>query len=174
MIQDVHKDNQWYLIQCKPRQSFRAELHLNNQGFSCFHPTYPQKKKVKNQGISSIQTVISPLFPYYLFISLSSLESWFTIRSTRGVKGVVSFNGKPGRVNSEIIKGLQYHCNILNGIEPPPLFRQGDKVRIKEGCFKELEAVVMADTGEERITLLLNLFNREQQVELPITSVASC
>ncbi|GGI82235.1 transcription/translation regulatory transformer protein RfaH [Legionella impletisoli] len=173
MIQDVFKENKWYLVQCKPRQTFRAELHLTNQGYHCFHPTYPVKKKVRTNGTIAIQTTIEPLFPHYLFVSLSNLDSWYTIRSTRGVKSIVTFNGIPGSVSHSILEGIRYHCNVLNGLEPEPMFKEGQRVRITEGCFKELEAIVAANTGEERVILLLNLFNREQQIELPITSIAA-
>ena len=36
---------------------------------------------------------------------------------------------------------------------------------ISEECFKVLEAIVMATTGEERESLLINLFNRQQYID---------
>ena len=52
-------DGQWYLVQCKPRESFQAEANLNNQGYQCFHSTYPVKRKIA--GV--VQSDIAPLFP---------------------------------------------------------------------------------------------------------------
>lgn len=173
MKQDVCNDsNNWYLIQCKPKQSFRAQEHLTNQGYTCFHPTILRRKKVVKQGQAQIKTAIEPLFPHYLFILLTQGQSWLSIRSTRGVKKLVTFDGKPCVVELEIIEALKHHCDVLNGQQPELLYKAGDKVKITEGCFKELEAIVQAANGEERVILLLSLFNREHKVELPVTAVS--
>ncbi|TAL66422.1 MAG: transcription/translation regulatory transformer protein RfaH [Legionella sp.] len=166
----MYEDSRWYLVQCKPRESFRAELHLSNQGYQCFHPTYPVKKQIS--GL--VKTVNFPLFPYYLFVLLSATSTWSTIRSTRGVNRLVSFNGIPASLDHNIIDGLQRHCARLNGHEAPPLFNCGDRVLITDGCFKELEAIVIATKGEERVSLLLNLFNRQQSLDLPISALKIC
>ncbi|MDP3705985.1 MAG: transcription/translation regulatory transformer protein RfaH [Legionellaceae bacterium] len=164
----MDKDSKWYLVQCKPRESFRAEIQLSNQGYQCFHPTYPLKKTSRD----SIQTLLSPLFPYYLFVSLNQLTSWSSIRSTRGVSRMVTFNGVPASISNDLIEDLRNICIKMNHSGPENMFKKGDRVRITQGCFKDLEAIVMAPTGEERVILLLNLFNRQQHLELPETSLA--
>ena len=164
----MSNDGRWYLIQCKPRESFRAEVNLNNQGFQCFHPTHPVKRKVS--GV--VRSVIVPLFPHYLFVLLNSQSNWSTIRSTRGVSRIVFFNSTPASLDHQLIAGIQYQCARLNGQEVAPLFKPGQHVRITEGCFKELEAIVTATSGEERVTLLINLFNRQQHIELSVHAVA--
>jgi transcriptional antiterminator RfaH len=162
-------DGRWYLVQCKPRESFRAELNLKNQGYECFHPTYPVKRKIAG----SVQSVISPLFPHYLFVWLTPIANWSAIRSTRGVSKIVYFNGIPASLDSQLIAGLKLQCARLNGQEAEPILKVGQHVVITEGCFKELEAIVTATTGEERVILLISLFNREQLVELSVHAVAS-
>lgn len=159
----MHHEVNWYLIQCKARESFRAEMHLKNQGFECFHPTHWVKKKSRG----TVQTVLSPLFPFYLFASLGAMGSWATVRSTRGVKGIVTFNHKPAIVPQSIIDGLQYQCQKMNADAPPPIFQRGQRVLIQDGCFKDLEAIVMSVNSEERVVLLLNLLNREQEITFP-------
>ncbi len=163
----VYMNKRWYLVQCKPRESFRAELHLKNQNHDCFHPTYVIKRK--RAGV--IQSIVEPLFPHYLFILLNDTENWSKIRSTRGVSRVVHFNGVPARVSQQLVEGLKRQCARLNGQMPEPLFKVGDRVVVTEGCFKQLEAIVTAISGEERVMLLLNLFHREQQVELTVNAI---
>lgn len=164
----MYQSGQWYLVQCKPRESFRAEMHLINQNYTCFHPTYPIKRKVAGR----MQVTIAPLFPHYLFVLLSEIDNWSAIRSTRGVSKMVRFNGVPASLDHHLIEQLQRHCARLNGEAPEPIYKIGDRVIVTDGCFKELEAVVTATSGEERVTLLLNLFNRPQYVELPVDAVA--
>ena len=161
-------DGRWYLIQCKPRESFRAETNLNNQGYQCFHPTYPVKRKIA--GV--VQSVIAPLFPHYLFVLLNSTDNWSSIRSTRGVSKIVYFNSLPASLDHHIIAGLQQQCARLNGQAAEPILKVGQRVVITEGCFKELEAIVTATSGEERVTLLINLFNRQQYIDVSVHAVA--
>lgn len=161
-------DGRWYLVQCKPRESFRAEANLQNQGYQCFHPTYPVKRKVG--GV--VQSVIVSLFPHYLFVLLNPVTNWSPIRSTRGVSKIVYFNGLPASLDNHLITALQLQCAKLNGQEAEPILKPGQRVIISEGCFKELEAIVTAVNGEERVTLLINLFNRQQYVELSVHAVA--
>jgi len=166
---DAVSQARWYLVQCKPRHTFRAEEHLVNQGFECFLP----KHRVKRKARQKIVWVTEPLFPHYLFIRLDDESNWATIRSTRGVAQVVRFNGVPVPAPEPIVRGLQQHCARLSGAEPEPLFRPGEQVVITEGCFKQLEAVVQATKGEERVVLLLNLLNQPQCIELPATAISS-
>ncbi|HBI21716.1 MAG TPA: transcription/translation regulatory transformer protein RfaH [Legionella sp.] len=165
----MYSSSQWYLVQCKARESFRAELHLTNQNFTCFHPTYPIKRKIAGR----VQLTIAPLFPHYLFVLLSEADNWSAIRSTRGVSKMVRFNGVPASLEHQLVEELQRHCARLNGDSPEPNYKIGDKVVVTDGCFKALEAVVTAASGEERVTLLLNLFNRPQLVELSVSAVAA-
>lgn len=161
-------ESRWYLIQCKPRDSFRAEFHLRNQGYQCFHPTYPVKRKIA--GV--VKLVTAPLFPHYLFILLNSIDNWSPIRSTRGVSKIVYFNGIPASLDHAIIDALQQQCAKLNGQAAEPILKPGQRVVITEGCFKELEAIVTAATGEERVTLLVSLFNRQQHIDVSVHALA--
>ena len=80
----------------------------------------------------------------------------------------MSFNGAPASLEHNVIEVLQKHCAKLTGNAPDLLFNIGDRVKVTEGCFSQVEAIVTATSGEERVILLLNLFNREHHVELPV------
>lgn len=162
------EEGRWYLVQCKPRQSFRAEINLKNQGYECFHPIYPVKRKIRGM----VQTVMAPLFPHYLFVLLNARHNWTPIRSTRGVSQFVYFNGIPASLDEGFITALQQRCAKLNGQGAEAMLKPGQRVMITEGCFKDLEAIVTANTGEERVMLLINLFNRQQYIELSVHAVA--
>lgn len=159
----------WYLIQCKPREAFRAEEHLKNQHLECFLPIH----QVKRQRRGRAQWVAEPLFPHYLFIRLNDESNWGVIRSTRGVSRIVDFNGKPAPVMDEIINALRHHSKLLQiaGSQPKPLYSPGESVLITDGCFRELEAIVKTAKGEDRVILLLNILNRQQEIELSVNSV---
>jgi transcriptional antiterminator RfaH len=160
-------DSHWYLVQCKPRESFRAAMHLENQGYTCFHPTY----HVKRKRAGTISLVLEPLFSHYLFVQLSLSDNWSSIRSTRGVSRLVYFDGVPAKLDSLTIETLQRQCAKLNGEPVQSLYQVGDCVVITDGCFNEVEAVVTAVSGDERVSLLFNLFNRQQCVDLSVKAL---
>ncbi len=163
----VSSDSRWYLVQCKSRESFRAAAHLSNQGYTCFHPTH----HVKRKRLGSVSTQLEPLFPPYLFVLLSATDNWSSIRSTYGVSQLVTFGGVPVSLDALMIGTLQRQCAKLKGEIVQPLYQVGDSVLITEGCFKDIEAIVTATRSDERVVLLLNLFNRNHHVEMSASAV---
>lgn len=159
-----NEDVNWYLVQCKPRQDERAEQNLSNQGFVCYRPNQ-QVQRIRHGKRAQL---CESLFPGYLFIQLDHInQNWSSIRSTRGVNRLVGFGGMPMPVHDAIIEGLrgreqQRPCSGL---------QRGDRVRITEGPFRELEAIYMKDDGDERVVLLLNMLQRQQRLSFPLTSI---
>jgi transcriptional antiterminator RfaH len=156
--------NTWYLLQCKPQQSYRAQEHLQNQHYHCFLPeiTRDQIKKGKRQLITE------PLFPGYLFLQVNEQQSWSPIRSTRGVARIVAFNGRPEPVPDSIIAALQERI----AQQPPEQNLQaGDPIRITQGPFANIEAIFSAYDGDERVVILLKLLQQQQKLVLPANSI---
>lgn len=159
-------DIAWYLVQCKPRQEGRAQEHLDRQGFECFYPT----TWVATLKAGKVNKRMQPLFPSYLFIRLGSQDNWTALRSTRGVSRVVSFAGQPCRVHDAIIEHLIQRCTDTAG---GSALNPGDKIQVKVGPYAEMEAIFLAMDGDERVMLLLNMLNREQQVRVPLSQVTA-
>lgn len=154
----------WYLVQCKPRQDERAEDNLMHQGYHCYRPQHWCERTVRGRR----KTVAESLFPGYLFIQLAIDANWAPLRSTRGVNRVVGFGGgMPLRLDSTLIAHLQQRTDT----HTKPTFEEGDRVRITAGSFAELDAIFMAMDGEQRVILLLNMLNRQQQVSVPLLSI---
>ncbi|MFZ3155515.1 transcription/translation regulatory transformer protein RfaH [Pseudomonas sp.] len=153
----------WYLVHCKPRQDARAEEHLLRQGYTCYRPQHSCERIVRGRR----QTVSESLFPSYLFIQLASDANWAPLRSTRGVSRIVAFGGMPLRLDNSLIAHLQQRTATI----VKPALEAGDSVRITQGGFAELDAIFVAMDGEQRVLLLLNMLNRQQQISMPLTSV---
>lgn len=155
----------WYVVQCKARQDERAEENLLRQGYVCYRPKYRCSRLLRGQR----QTVEESLFSGYLFIQISPEDNWGPLRSTRGVIRIVGFGGEPLSVNDGVIEQLQQHDR-----EPcrEELFSAGEKVRIKEGPFSELEAVFQEMDRNERVVLLLNFLQREQRILMPLVNIS--
>jgi len=155
----------WYLIQCKPRQDERAEENLLRQGYELYRPKLHVERLMKGQR----KEICESLFPGYIFIRLGLLDNWSPLRSTRGVTKIVGFGDFPLAVNDNLIDQLKLHES-----EPGilPAFSVGDKVRIKDGPFSELEAIFLAADGSERVILLLNFLHRQQRIRMPRIAIA--
>ncbi len=154
----------WYLILCKASQDERAQVNLVNQGYTCFRPMRRRERVLRGRRL----VVCESLFPSYLFIQLGADDSWAPLRSTRGVSRVVSFGGKPLAVRDEVIAQLYEHDSVAL-LERR--FSYGEKVRVEQGPFAELEAIFLAMEGEERVVLLMQLLQREQRISVPLADV---
>ncbi|CAM3825922.1 transcription/translation regulatory transformer protein RfaH [Vreelandella rituensis] len=154
----------WYVIQCKGGESFRAAEHLANQGYEILHPVLKVQRKRQNK----LTWITEPLFPYYLFIRLDQIASnWGPIRSTRGVLRLLTFADTPVPVKDDLVETLKSHATAEDET-PHTYFMAGEKVRITQGPFKELEAIFTRTKGEERAIVLLNILQRPQHLEMPL------
>lgn len=155
----------WYLVQCKVGETLRALENLENQHYQCFMPLMRVEKIRKRKRV----ILEEPLFPGYLFIHLDQLvDDWQPIRSTRGVARLVAFGGMPLAVDQAFINELQSRCSIQKAMQT---LRKGEKVRITEGPFRELEAVFESFDGDERVVLLLSFLHRQQRLVVPVGSI---
>jgi transcriptional antiterminator RfaH len=164
----------WHVIHTKPRQEFRAEENLKNQGFEVFLPTY-KLEKLKDGKLS---TQVEALFSRYLFIRLDNVTSnWFPIRSTRGVSEMLRFGrgGNPIFVPDDLVASLQNRSLTEEPIHT--LFEAGDAIEIKSGPFAGLngfyEKVVQASSGEVRAMLLIELLGKTQRLSVSLDALKS-
>lgn len=155
-------DFKWYVVQSKPGQVERAAQELLNQGFEIFSPRITVERIRAGKRIEKVE----PLFPGYLFIELSELNSnWRPIRSTRGVARILTFGDKPAVVPDDVVENLRDRLRSegeLCSLEPQ------QPVRIEEGPFSNLNAVFLEYDGEKRAFLLLELLGRWQKLSLPL------
>ncbi|MDZ4297733.1 MAG: transcription/translation regulatory transformer protein RfaH [Moraxellaceae bacterium] len=161
---ELMTDRHWYLVQCKPRECFRALDHLKNQAFEAFLPT--RSREVVRRG--KCQVIEEPLFPHYLFVRLSDVaDNWAPLRSTRGVARVVRFGDIPLSVPDDIVSALQQPVPAA----PQAMYSVGDKVQITQGALAGLDAIFAASDGDERVVLLIKLLHQDQMVKVPLSQV---
>jgi transcriptional antiterminator RfaH len=156
----------WYVIQCKRREEFRALEHLERQEFSCYLPTLAVVKRRNGRKLDERE----PLFPGYVFVRLDDAsDNWRPIRSTRGVIQIVQFSEHPLPVQDEIVEIIRQR---LAGNPPRiPYLRSGERVVITEGGFANLEAIFVADDGDKRVMLLMNILGSEQTLSFLAVNV---
>ncbi|AKE52359.1 transcription/translation regulatory transformer protein RfaH [Kangiella geojedonensis] len=153
----------WYLVQCKPHQEKRAQENLENQSINSFFPIISLKKIVRGKR----KQVEEAMFPGYLFVELLETgEYWSKIRSTRGVRDFVRFGGVPAKVSQQLLEQLKVidHDLVTIAVDSTP--KEGDRVRVTTGPFKDLEGIFKMPDGEQRSIVLLNMLDKLTVLEV--------
>lgn len=161
----------WYAVHCKPQQDSRAELHLLNQDFQVFRPLVRMRRRRRGR----YHAVRESMFPRYLFINLDDVaENWGSIRSTRGVNGMVRWGDHVPVVPDHVILNLRDAlgddgCVDLSHTDD---YKPDESVYITEGPFAGYQALFQARNGQERVIVLLEIMQQTQRLTLPDTSIA--
>ncbi len=113
------------------------------------------------------------LYPGYLMAYMTITDdSWFLVRETPGVGDFTGSGGKPTPMDPHDVE------KIVKKAEPDEEegektlktaipYRNGDRVRVKEGNFQNLEGEVeKVDEANGRVTVIISIFGRSTPVEL--------
>ena len=164
----------WYVIHTKPRQEFRAQENLQNQGFEVYLPTI-SKEVIRSK---SLEAKPEPLFARYLFIQLDQLHSnWFPIRSTRGVHQMLRFgmNTDPVKVPNELLELIKEQAKSF-GQTTQKIFELNEQVMIQEGPMKGLsgsfQEIQQQANGEMRAMVLIDLLGKLQKIQVPVATLS--
>ena len=160
------KEKRWYLVHAKPRQEDLAKANLERQGYQAYLP----KLRIPRHRMGRRVIRIEPMFPRYLFIRLdTATDNWAPIRSTVGVSTLVRFGMYPSAVPDDLIEYLRSRDNA-EGVQDLPLhtFQPGEKVVIEEGPFRGYEGIYLAQSSQERVTVLLDIVGRSAKAQINI------
>lgn len=112
------------------------------------------------------------LYPGYLMAYMTiNDDSWFLVRETPGVGDFTGSGGKPTPMLPEDVEKI-IKKPVEDDEEEPVMktaipFRSGDRVRVKEGNFQNLEGEVeKVDESNGRVTVIISIFGRSTPVEI--------
>jgi len=162
----------WYTVYTKPRQEATAEENLQRQNFAVYFPRIQTTHYIKEQW----QDCIEPLFPRYLFIQADhEIDSLAPVRSTRGVCHLVRFGNDLVPLPDEVIAYLKGMEDPAKGLVVPESlpFKKGDRVKVLDGPFAQLQGVYQSEQGEQRALILLECLGQFTTVCLPHHRLAS-
>ena len=115
------------------------------------------------------------LYPGYVVVRMSiNDDTWFLVRETPGIGDFTGAAGKPAPLMKEEIdriiatsKPEEDDEGEEPAIKTAIKFKDGDRVRVKEGYFQNYEGDVSnIDERNGRITVMINIFGRPNPVEL--------
>lgn len=159
--------SEWYLVYCKARQEEAAASGLEEQGYAVYLP----KIKTRRRRSHGMVEIILPLFPRYLFVSLTDKQQSISpVRYTAGVSSLVRFSVEYVPLPHGMIEALQAREDPETGYHrlTAPNLKQGDRVRIQTGAFAGIEGIFEAHSGQDRVIVLFELLGQQARTEIAI------
>lgn len=155
----------WHALFVKPRREFRVAAILAGRELEVFVPVIEYHGK---RG----DLLDKPFFPRYIFARFDWEHDRLTgVQWTPGLTRVVTFDGRPGWLADEEVAYLFNRLEKLDGDEFLR-YKPGERVRVTEGPFQDLEAVFHKHlNGQERVAILLDILGRKTRVVLPRSEI---
>jgi transcriptional antiterminator RfaH len=159
----------WYCLRSQPKHEHIAAAHLRIlEGVIVFCPRI-RFKRATRQGLV---WVTEAMFPGYLFAHFELTEMHRQVRYAHGVSGIVRFADRYPTIDEVPLEQLRAHTGDSEVKELSYKLSQGDDVRIVEGAFAGLEAVVVQVLpAKERVKILMDFLGRKIEAEVEHASV---
>lgn len=186
-----NQSSKWYIIQVVSNHEQKVKEDLERRDFQKIgefngieqvllpmvsHETKTGKHKRK------------PMFPGYLFVKVNMTdESWYIIRNTQYVTGIVGSSGQrtkptpiPDYQIDRIIERINEESSLISKISSDGHkeivsvdYDEGDEIFIKEGDFvNQTGKVVSVSLQKQTVTVEIEFFGRNTAIELPIFVVS--
>ena len=159
----------WYCLQAKHKHEHIAAAHLRElKGVIVFCP----RIRFRRQTRTGVTWVTEALFPGYLFARFDLTRMHRVVGYTRGVRSIVRFANRYPTIDDSIVDQLREQVGQkeirLMDYEPS----RGDSVKVAEGAFAGLDAVVTQILpARARVRVLLDFLGRKVEAELERYSV---
>ena len=152
----------WYVIETQRHREAIARAMLGARGIASYLPCIAQWPR------PAVGAAIAPMFPGYLFVQTELEAEAHRVMRTNGVKAFVAFGDVPVPIGAAAVEYLRSREGpdglIRCGADAP----DGAAVRIVDGPFRGLTAVVTARLpARDRVRVLMEILQRQTAVELP-------
>lgn len=149
----------WFVVNTLPNQEQRAETNLQRQGYATWLPRLRRSRRHARR----IDTVLAPLFPGYLFVSLNlDHDAWSPINGTFGVRRLILRNERPAPLPEGFIGALQETVDQDGAAGVPAQWLDpGAKIRVLSGPFVDCVGTLTAMASKDRVAVLLSVLGRE-------------
>ncbi len=159
----------WFVLMSKPRHEERLARSLAAAGLEVFLPRLRCRDRRRGGWRSR------PFFPRYLFArpgGEGSAGAWARLQWTEGLSQVVGFDGRPALLDGAVIAHWQRRLQGVDG-DAFLLPKQGERVRVVEGPFRDYEAVFDRQlNGDGRVAVLLDILGRRTAVHLELREIS--
>jgi len=158
----------WYVLHAKPSAEKRVTFHLHSRlrSLEVFVPLIEVTRRRRNHKWNRLE----PLFPGYLFAIIPpEPAAWTTVRWTPGVKRILGCGDVPVPVPDEFIDKIKSRMTEFGFIRLGTPFRSGDRVRLREGPFADLEGIFERQLSPGgRVRVFFHLLSRFTPIDVDV------
>lgn len=187
-MENINDARKWYIVQVVTGYEQKVKEDLENREFDeadIVEILLPQTTHTTKSGAVKFK----PMFPGYLYVKVEMTDdSWFIIRNTNYVTGIVGSSGqrtKPTPVREEEINKIKERAleeknkfeNIKAGNSEKAIITDtdyvvGDTVKISSGEFANQDGKVVSISIEtQRVAVEIEFFGRMTTVDIEIDQV---
>jgi transcriptional antiterminator RfaH len=153
----------WIVVNTNPHRERLVLDNLRRQALNAYCPMIRRRWSHARR----VESVLRPLFPGYLFVQANAdPERWRPLRSTHGVRTVVSTGDRPSFIADAFIAGLKMREIDGAVVRPPTPYRIGQEVRIAGGPFDGFIATILDLDEKDRMLVLLDVMHRGVKIKL--------
>jgi transcriptional antiterminator RfaH len=159
----------WYCVRSQPKHEHIAAAHVRTlDRVTVFCPRIRFKRATRR----GVVWAVDAMFPGYLFARFDLWEMHRQVRYSYGVSAIVRFGERYPTIDEAIIAELQKQTGLTGVKEWNCVVREGDSVKIGEGVFAGLEAVVtQVLDAKERVKILLQFLGRQVEAMVETSSL---
>jgi transcriptional antiterminator RfaH len=169
---DYHADREgaaWYCLRAQPKHERIATRHLRMlEGVIVFLPRIRFKKRT----LRGLVWVTEAMFPSYLFAHFELAMMHRQVRFAHGVSDIVRFGERYPIIEDCTLARLRDRTDVADVRELSNELSPGEQVKIADGGFVGLEAVIKRVLpAKQRISVLMDLLGRKVEVDIEHSSI---
>ena len=168
-VPQIRPEPAWYCVRSQYKHEHIATAHLRMlDGVIVFCP----RIRFKRASRRGVVWVTEGMFPGYLFARFGLSEMHRQVRYTHGVIGIVRFGDRYATVEDGVLAPLRDHTDFAEVKEMNFELSQGDWVKVTEGAFVGLEALItQVLPAKERVKVLMEFLGRNVEAEVEQANV---
>jgi transcriptional antiterminator NusG len=176
-------EKQWYVVQTYSGYEEKAKTALENRVKSEGLEEYFDEVYIPTETVTEVQggerkEKEKRFYKGYIFVKMTlNDKAWYVIKNTPKVVGFPGGDdqnrARPTPVPPEQVKGIEKKIEE-GSLQAGPLhdFKEGDKVQVTEGNFKDFTGTVEeVDEDNEQLQVFVEIFGRPTSVEFEFNQV---
>lgn len=158
----------WYIIYTRPRHERKVREALIKAGIECYLP----ERMVLKQRKDRKKYISEPLFPSYVFVFVTNMNSYYHGLGIDGANGYVKIGKELARVSDSVINDIRLIQNANIAVEVTnTYFSAGEKLWVAFGVFQGVECEFV--TYKNKKMGLIRLVNQNLLITLPLNNLSS-
>ncbi len=165
----------WYILKVQSnreesiREGLLRRVAIAGLGYYFGEVIVPTEKVTEFKG-GKKRVIKRKLYPGYIVVHMEiNDDTWFLVRETPGIGDFTGAAGRPSPMLEHEVARIVAKQEEKSEKAPKLkiAFREGERVKIKEGTFENFEGdVETIDETNGRVTVMINIFGRSTPVEL--------